>query len=290
MQPGNRLKKDDAPVNRVHLYFVHMPTILEAIREIEKIAPPALAADWDNSGLQVGEMSAKVGKVLVALDPLPDVMDEADRMGAGLVVTHHPLFFRDVKSLDLANGLGATVGKAVRYSITIYSAHTSFDRVPKGISGALADAIGLQKHSVLEQAEGWPKGYGFGRIGRLAKKTTVGEFSRMLKNTFGLKGVRLVGDPKRAVKTIALCGGSGSDLIPAAVRAGADVFVTGDLKYHDALGALESGMPVIDIGHFASEMPGVPRMAELLDAAFRKKGWKVEMGVSRAQGEPWTYV
>jgi dinuclear metal center YbgI/SA1388 family protein len=267
-----------------------MPTLKEIIPVIEGLAPPGLAADWDNSGLQVGDPGAEVKKVLVALDPVPAVIKEAAAMKAGLVVAHHPLFFGKVRGLDLSHGTGAVVKAAVDAGIALYSAHTSFDSAPSGVSDALARQLGLTKARPLQPAPGWPSGCGIGRVGGLPGRRNVRDVALKLKAALGLERVRLVGDPEKPVKRAALCGGSGADFIEAAHGAGADLYVTGDVKYHDALKALELGMAVLDIGHFASESPSVPHLARLLTAAFRKKGWKIKVEVSRAQSEPWSYL
>ena len=264
-----------------------MPKLKEIIGVIEGLAPPALAADWDNCGLQVGDPGAEIRKVLVALDPLPEVMLEARSLGAELVVTHHPLFFGTLRSLDLSFGQGGVVREAVGGHIAIYSAHTSLDRARPGISDGLASALRLKKVTPVEKAEGWPAAYGFGRMGELPAKLTVSEVAVRLKAELGAKAARVIGDPGRAVSRVAVCGGSGSDLLEKAHRAGAEACVTGDIKYHEALKALELGIAVIDVGHFHSEIYFMKTFAGMLEKAFAKKGWKVKCGFSVVEKEPW---
>lgn len=267
-----------------------MTELRKIVEIIEKIAPPGLASDWDNSGLQVGDPNSEVSGVLVALDPLPEVVAEAARLGCNLALAHHPLFFRPVKRLDASSGAGAVAHAAVRAGIAIYSAHTSFDRVPDGVSAALAELLGIKKTAVLEQADGWPKGYGYGRVGSLARKTTAGAFAKAAKVALGLPHAKLVGDPNTTVSRVALCGGSGSDLMGLAKASGAELFVTGDLKYHEALGALDAGLCVLDVGHFGSEHPAVARMAGLLRSGLKKDGIKLAVYESGVQTEPWDVV
>jgi len=266
-----------------------MPKLSDVIEVIETLAPPRLADDWDNSGLQVGDAGAEVKSVLVALDPVPDVMAEAASLGAGLVVAHHPLFFGTVKSLELGRGTGAVVNAAIKNGIAIYSAHTSFDRAKTGVSDALADALMLKGTKPLTAVAGFP-GCGYGRVGKLPAKQSIGDIAKRLKTALGAGTVRLTGDPKKKVGTVAVCGGSGSSLMEDALSAGAELYVTGDIKYHDALKALELGLSVLDVGHFASELAAVPLMAGLLTKAFTKKGWKIKVDISKAQGEPWSYL
>jgi len=267
-----------------------MPQLKDIIAVIEQIAPPGFAAAWDNSGLQVGDLSMSVQSVLVSLDPLASVIEEAAELGCDLVVSHHPLFFRPIKKLDLSHGQGSAVKAAIRRGIAVYSAHTSLDRAPGGVSDALAAPLKLKGLRPLEDTTGLPDGFGFGRIGELAKETTVSELAAKLKDALGADTIKLVGDPAHSVKRVALCGGSGSELMESAHKAGADVFVTGDIKYHDALDALSLGMTVLDVGHFRSEMPVVGQLAGLLGPAFRGKGWDVLVMTSKAQDEPWSWL
>lgn len=267
-----------------------MTTLADIVSVIEAIAPPALAAEWDNTGLQVGELSAGVDRVLVALDPLPEAVSGAAGLGAGLLVSHHPLFFRPLRRIELGGGIGSVIGTAVKSGVAVYSAHTSLDRIPEGVSYALAKPLGLRKAGPLNQAGGWPAGYGYGRVGDMPGRQTVSDVAEKLAAAFGLTGMRVTGDSDRTVNRVAVCGGSGAEFIGEAAASGADLYITGDVKYHDALRALELGLAVLDVGHFGSEMPVVPHLAGMLKKAFGKKGWDVEVLVSQGQTEPWSYL
>jgi dinuclear metal center YbgI/SA1388 family protein len=264
-----------------------MPRLSDIISVIEQLAPPALAEDWDNCGLQVGEPGNEVGKLLVALDPLPEVIDEAVRAGASLVVSHHPLFFGAVRSLDTSSGTGAAVKSAIRGGVAVYSAHTSLDSVSPGVSDALASVIKLKDTRPIVRAVDQATGSGLGRIGTLPRPMKVGAIAAAFKEALGLPRVRLTGDPERSVRRAAICGGSGSELIGDAVESGAEVFVTGDVKYHAALMAAALGIAVLDVGHYESEKYALPAFAARLRQAFRKKGWKVAVELSAVQGAPW---
>ena len=182
------------------------------------------------------------------------------------------------------------VRAAVTGGIAVYSAHTSLDSAPNGVSDVLAGLLGLRKTRPLQPAAGWPAGYGLGRVGDLPVRMKVREAAGRIKSALGLGTVRLTGDPERTVTRVAVCGGSGADLIDDALAAAAGLYVTGDVKYHDALKAVELGLAILDVGHFASEYIVVPRFAERLSAAFKKKGWTVKVHVSKVQGEPWSYI
>jgi len=267
-----------------------MPGLKDILMCVEELAPPALAEGWDNSGLQVGGEDREISGVLVALDPLPCVVEEAVRSGCGLIVSHHPLFFRPLRVLDLGQAQGAVAGMAIREGISIYSAHTSLDKVPYGVSEALARPLGMTRTAPIVQAEGWPRGFGLGKVGELPEPMTALELAERLREAFGLKDARLTGDPDRRVSRVALCGGSGSDLIPDAKAAGADIYVTGDIKYHEALDESDGGMCVLDVGHYASELPVVKHFASLLKGAVEQKDWDVKVTPATPVGEPWTVV
>jgi dinuclear metal center YbgI/SA1388 family protein len=267
-----------------------MPKLKDIIHSIEELAPPTLSEGWDNSGLQVGGENPEVTGILVALDPLPGVVQEAKDSGCNLIVTHHPLFFRPVKSLDLNQMQGSVAGRAIREGISIYSAHTSLDKVPYGVSDALARPMGLVKAVPIVQADGWPRGFGLGKIGELPKTMKAKELVDKLKDALGIKDARLVGDPDKVVDRVALCGGSGSDLIAAANSLGADIYITGDIKYHEALDQADGGMCLLDVGHYASELPVVKHFASLLRGTLEQKGWSVKVNAAKPLGEPWKAI
>ena len=118
---------------------------MEHIAEaVERIAPSPLAEDWDNCGLQVGDPEAEVGRVLVALTPLPEVFEEAEEKGADFLLFHHPLIFEPIKALDTSSYPGDLLARAIRDGLALYAAHTSYDAAPAGVSVALAEALGLR--------------------------------------------------------------------------------------------------------------------------------------------------
>ena len=120
-----------------------MPKVREIIKAVEMLAPPSLAEEWDNCGLQVGDPGAEVGRILVALTPLPEVFEEAEASGADFLLFHHPLIFRPLKSLDTATYPGDLLARAIRNGRAVYAAHTSYDAAPGGVSVALAEALEL---------------------------------------------------------------------------------------------------------------------------------------------------
>jgi dinuclear metal center YbgI/SA1388 family protein len=248
---------------------------------------PALAESWDAVGLVCGDRDEPVRRVLFAVDPTAAVVDEVLATGADLLVTHHPLFLTPVHGVPADDPKGRLVHRLVRGGAALFVAHTNADRAARyGVNDALAAVLGLVGPSPLEPAAG--PGTGLGRVGDLSAVTTLRGFARhvaaVLPATAG--GVRVAGDPDRRVRRVAVCGGSGGSLRAAAAAAGADVFLTSDLKHHPVLDAGETPGPALcDVAHYASEAPWLPVAAEVLRGDL---GGRVEVAVSARRTDPWT--
>jgi dinuclear metal center YbgI/SA1388 family protein len=285
----NRIVPGSNPGGPTILLIEAMPKLKEVIQLIEEMFPPTLAAQWDNTGLQLGDPESEVNRVMIALDPLPEVLREAAGKKINLVVTHHPLFFDPIKSLDLSYGHGLAVAASIKDKIAIYAAHTSFDRACGGLNDFLAERLGLTGARPLEPMAGNPD-EGFGRIGSLKTPITAKALAERLKRALSLKEVRLTGEHVRKIKTVALCGGSGADLLGLAADSGADAYITGDVKYHQALKALERGLCLIDAGHQGTELPAMERLAERLREKVREKALTISVERSLSQVSPWKNI
>jgi dinuclear metal center YbgI/SA1388 family protein len=353
-----------------------IPKIADIVGIINKIAPPALAEAWDNPGLQIGDPAAEVNRVMVALDPAPDVIDSALKASCQLLVTHHPLIFKPLSSISTATPHGAAILKAIRGGLSIVSLHTNYDIASGGLNDLLAIKIGLSScaplkitatcetvklvvfvpgdhlervrsalfpycaiqglyrdcsfaaggvgtfmpldgaepftgavgvlarvpeerlevqilrthlsravraliaaHPYEEPAfdiypllnEG--ETLGLGRIGRLAEPLTLEEYAIRLRNVLSAPALRYVGDPAARVSKVALCSGSGASLLRDAARSGADLLVTGDVKYHEARDAEDLGIAMIDAGHFPTEIIMVSEITERLGRALATAGY-----------------
>ncbi len=266
-----------------------MPKLSEVIRDIEEIFDPALAARWDNTGLQLGDPGWETGRVMVALDPLPEVILEAAEKKINLLVTHHPLFFNPLKSLDISRGEGLAAALCIKNKISLYAAHTSFDRAPGGLNDFLAGRLGITNARPLEPTDDNPD-TGFGRIGKLKTPITASALAERVKKALPVNEVRLTGEPDRQIKTVSVCGGSGADLLEAASRAGADAFITGDVKYHQALLALSLGVCLIDAGHQGTELPAMEHLVMRLREKFREKGRKISVENCPVRVSPWKNI
>jgi dinuclear metal center YbgI/SA1388 family protein len=207
-------------------------TLGEVVAALEARYDPALAEEWDAVGLVCGDPDEPVQRVLFAVDPVAAVVDEVVETGAQLLVTHHPLLLTPVHGVPASDPKGRLVHRLVRAGAALFVAHTNADRAPdSGVNDALAAALGLTDTTPLQPAETDPRA-GLGRIGRLPQPLTLQEFADLvaaaLPDTVG--GVRAAGDPAHRIATVAVCGGSGGSLLPAAAAAGADVLLTSDLR------------------------------------------------------------
>ena len=367
-----------------------IPKVADIVGIINKIAPPELAEAWDNPGLQIGDPAAEVTRVMVALDPNPDVVDSAITASCQLLVTHHPLIFKPLKSISAANPLGTIIQKAFTSGMSIVTLHTNYDIAEGGLNDVLARKIGLpdsvplkitthaelvklvvfvpvdhleQVRSALfpfaatqgnyrdcsfavdgtgtftplEGAEPYSGTVGFlskvpeerlemliaaaqvsravkallavhpyeepafdlypllnkgaqrglGRIGRLPESLTLAAYADRLRNVLSAPALRYVGDPNATIAKVALCSGSGASLLRDAVRAGADLLVTGDVKYHEAREAEDCGLALIDAGHYPTEIIMVHEMAERLVRAFAAAGYaECVVEECRAEADP----
>jgi dinuclear metal center YbgI/SA1388 family protein len=355
--------------------------------------PTALAEEWDNVGLQVGDPSAAVERVLIGLDPSDAALAAADAAGAQVLLCHHPLLFRPLRNLTPKDETGRLLWRAVQEGIAVISAHTNLDRGRDGLNDWLAQRLGLQQSQPLGAGESdllklvvfVPTGYeetvasalfaagagqvgaydhcafrvrgsgsfhpgaetepficrvgqtaqiaeirletilprslqnrvvermlkahpyeevaydliplanrrsdvGLGRIGRLAEASQLGPFASRVRDALGASHVRLVGEPGRSVSKIAVCGGSGASLLAEAIRQGADVLVTGDVKYHEARQAEAQGIGLIDAGHFHTERLMVAGLAARLRQAAAQRGLTLEFIEMTGEQDPFRVI
>ena len=230
---------------------------------IESFAPLSIQEGWDNSGLCIGSPEDEVSSVLIALDCTPELVDEAVSCGADMIVTHHPLIFSGLKKISPDNRTGAAVMKAVKAGIAVYAAHTNADKVIAGVSGAMASRLGLENVRILDEDA---EGTGLGVVGELPQPLTSEALTAFVKEKFALKVVKTSKPLDGAVTKVALCGGSGGSLIAHARKAGAQVYISGDISYHNYF--TEDGFMIMDIGHYESEIEIVDILFSLIKKNF----------------------
>ncbi|MQA85628.1 MAG: Nif3-like dinuclear metal center hexameric protein [Streptosporangiales bacterium] len=272
------------------------------VATFERIYDPAWAESWDAVGLVCGDPEAPVRRVLFAVDPTAAVVDEALEWGADLLVAHHPLLLRPVHGVPATMPKGRVVHRLIGRGVGLYVAHTNADVACPGVSDALADAVGLggfdgaALRPLAPSAADPSGGRGLGRLGRLPEPVTlatfVGRVAAGLPETPA--GLRVAGDPDLPVHTVALCGGAGDSLLDEARAAGADVYLTADLRHHPASESREHGPPaLVDASHWATEWPWLASrsgpLTRLLDA-LAVRGTTVETHISAIVTDAWTWT
>ena len=246
-----------------------MATVADILQFMESLAPRAMKMDWDNVGLLCGRKEKEVKKILVALDPFRNVIEEAIAIGANCIVTHHPLIFRNpLMAVNEDSEAGRCVLTLIEHGIAAINAHTNLDLAPGGINDVLAQTLGLQNITVInpEGTDSESRPYGLlrcGIIGEIALQT----FLVGAKEKLDCEGLRYV-DGGKPVRKVAVGGGSCADEMFEAVKHGCDTFVTADVKYNQFRTAYELGLNLIDAGHFHTENPTMPVLAEKLRQAF----------------------
>lgn len=367
-------------------------TVRNIIEAMQTIAPSCLAEEWDNVGLQVGNKDWAVKKIWIALDPLPEVVEAACSKGVDLLITHHPLLFKPLKSIDLSTTTGSIINTALCNGMAIFSAHTNLDKVKGGINDILADIIGLKNLKVLSKPVLTkkiklviyiPTGYedqilkalfksaagkignytcctfrnkgegtfrpgseskpyagkigeishqdesrievvvekdnlkyvvenirknhpyetmaydvyplfvseyeasdGLGRTGETDKEVSLLSLAKNIKQKIGLKYIKIAGHSDLKINNVALCSGSGSSLLGDFFESRADVYISGDLGYHNARDVEAAGKGLIDIGHFASEHIFITYLAEKLGNILTETGFDIEIEACDIETDP----
>ena len=256
---------------------------------MEDMAPAKYAEQWDNPGLNIGDPDADINKILVALDATENVIDEAIAKGADMIITHHPLLFHAVKKINYNMPDGRKIMKLIKNNINHFAAHTNLDAAKGGTNDRLADIIGLKDISVL--SEGQFDEIGIGRVGIIDGDTTMGMLAVRIKEGLGLDAVRVTGNLSRKVKKVALCTGAGAEFIDDAVKAKCDVYVTSDIKYHEAMDAVDKDICLIDATNYATENIIVPVIADYLRRKLENRSIDdIEIIESEVDGQTFTHI
>ncbi|HLV09074.1 MAG TPA: Nif3-like dinuclear metal center hexameric protein [Halanaerobiales bacterium] len=365
-----------------------MSKIREIIYAARQLAPETLAYDWDNTGLQFGSEEQKVKKALITLDITGEVVIEAIRKNCQLIISHHPLIFSPVKSIDYDSSFGKIIKKIVKNDLAIYAMHSNLDLAENGLNDYLSLKIGLKEtqplkiagdtlfklvvyiplkffsdvqKAILDTGAGFTGNYshtsfavegkgtfkplrgsrpfigregsmeeveekrletivkreqlnniieviiekhpyeevaydiyplenslgnhGLGRIGYLEKEFSFLEYIKIIKEVFSLKNLNYAGRKDKMIKRVAICSGSGGDLIKTAHKNKADLYITGDVKYHQAQLAEELGLCLIDAGHFETEI----QVIKLLKNYFSDRIKDAEFVETEINTNPWNY-
>ncbi|MHA3066179.1 Nif3-like dinuclear metal center hexameric protein [Lacticaseibacillus saniviri] len=256
------------------------------IDRFEMFAPKSLAVPGDPIGWQLGDPNQDVKKILVTLDVRPEVVAEAKQLGAEMIFAHHPAMFRPAKNMVLTDPQTQMYADILRANIAVYAAHTNLDSVAGGMNDWLAQALHLtQIVPFIDEGEE----AGMGRIGQLEHPMPLADLIRTVKNTYHLKGLRVVAnDLQREIKRVAILGGDGGKFYLDAEAAGADVYITGDVYYHTGHDMLAADMPVIDPGHHIEQIMK-QHVTDLLNQWAVENDWSVEAAPSQLSTDPYQF-
>lgn len=243
-------------------YKLYVMTIKQITDVIERFAPLEWQESYDNAGLIVGRPDDEVHKALLAVDVTEEVLDEAEAEGCDLVITHHPIVFRALKRFNSADPVERCVERAIRSRIALYACHTNLDSAPGGMSWRLAEMLGVGNLRVLQPSEAGD-GAGFGAVGELPEMVDTLEFMRIIQRRLEVSVVRYSDIATSEVRRVAVCTGAGASLIGEARRAGADIYITADMKYNDFM-TPDKALTVADIGHFESEYCAIQLIFDIL--------------------------
>ena len=238
--------------------------IRELVAAIEEFAPLDLQVDYDNSGLIVGRLDDEVHAALLAVDVTEEVLDEAEREGCDIIITHHPIIFSPIKRLNSATYVERCVERAIRSGIALYACHTNLDSVQGGTSWQVGAMLGLDDMTILEPRRGNPD-VGFGIVGMLPRAENAKALLARVKSIFGVEALRYSDIPSEdmMVRKVAVCTGAGRSNIDDALAAGAELYITADLRYNDFMMG-ENRMILADIGHFESELCAIRILYDVL--------------------------
>jgi dinuclear metal center YbgI/SA1388 family protein len=264
-------------------------TVADLVAWLERRYPPSWAEEWDRVGLVLGEPDAPARRVLLAVDCVPETVEEAVAAGADLMVVHHPPLLRGVSSVAPVTYKGRIVHRMIKADVALFVAHTNADVAAPGVSDALAARLRLVDLRPLRPAAGAAAGTdrGTGRVGRLPVPLTLADLTRLAAAALPATawGVRAAGTSDRMISTMAVCGGAGDAYLGDAAAAGVDAYLTADLRHHPASEHLSGGGPaLLDAAHWATERPWLDDLAAALRAAF--PGGSPDGGASPGSGAP----
>lgn len=266
-------------------------TLRDVCARLDTLWPESGAQPWDATGLVVGQLDDAVSHIRLVVDVVPDTVTEAIEAGADLLLAHHPLLLTGVHSVAEDRYKGRVLASLIRARMGLVTAHTNADVVPTGTSHVLAKALGLVGTQVISPS--LTPGHGIGQVGRLPAPMSLYELTSALANILPptAPGLRVSGDPQAHITTVALCAGAGDSLLNQPSVAGADVFITSDLRHHPAseVAAQRQGASapaLIDISHFAAEWLWVESAAGEVQTLFPT----LRVSVSDLVTDPWDFV
>ena len=255
----------------------------DVCKAMNEVCPVELQEEWDNSGPQIIISEKDIKRILISLEITSDVIDEAIEKDVDMIVTHHPLLFKPKNVItDYSDPVGKLIIKLIQSGLSVYSSHTNFDKMQGGNNDFIGDMLGIvgvESNGII-------------RSGKLKEKMSVLQLARKISQDLDipLDRIKLVGDLNHICFKICWCTGKGGDYIIDAKNLGADIFITGDVTYHEAISASELGINILDIGHFGSEKIFVPNMGRLVKSMLRNYDPDVTVIESKVEKDPYLSI
>lgn len=260
-----------------------MPTVNDIVFEIEKIANPRYAFEWDNCGLLAGNRENNVKKILVTLDITKEVVKEAKEKDCQMIISHHPLIFKAVKNLNTDTYEGEVLSELYKNDMALYCAHTSLDICAGGVNDSLVEKLNLKNVIVPEEILIDGKNVSCARIGNLPETFTKKQLIEYVKNKIGAKNLNYSLEEKD-YNTVSLCSGAGEEY--GLIFRDTDVFITGEIKYHTALELKRQNISFIAAGHYFTEVQIIEYLAASLQKNLNMLQYDVEVIESKTNTNP----
>ena len=246
---------------------------LKAKRIIELMndwALPSLIDSWDNTGFQIGDSEKEISRILIALDLDKRVLEKAIKEDFHMIITHHPLIFKPMKSITTLSYKEKLIYNLIKNEIVVYNAHTNLDQAENGVNDELARLLGLKDLKVLcSNDESKTNDIGYGKVGNISNIKLI-DYVEKIKKALGVNKLKVYGNIDKEINRVAVCGGSGADFIYNAFKEKACAYITGDIKYHDAQLADELGLTLIDAGHYHTEKIILPVIKSYLNQNYEE--------------------
>lgn len=231
---------------------------------LNEFAPFDIAEDYDNVGLLVGDKNKEIKKIMITLDVDEKVVEDAKNQGCDLIISHHPLIFSPLKKVVSDDSCARSIIALIKNDIALVSVHTNFDSAESGLCDVFLDKIAKTTNRIPLE------GNVIGRIADLSAECELSEILKNIKTEFNISALRYVGDTKKTIRKIAVCNGGGADFVYSAKGQGADLYVSGDLKYHHARFAYENDMALVEVPHYNAEIIFADYLKDILKNSFKE--------------------
>ncbi|MFH0960631.1 MAG: Nif3-like dinuclear metal center hexameric protein [Pseudomonadota bacterium] len=259
------------------------PTLSQVLKLADSMFPFSYSEPWDNSGVQIGDLSRQISSIVLSLDPSIQAVRFAAENKSELLISHHPLLLKPINKILFSDIQGNIVLSAARSGVDILSLHTNLDAAEGGLNDFLVKLLDLYDAEIPDKAP-------CARLARLRESQTISILAQKIGKKLGLDSVRTVGPQDRIVNSVFLVSGSGMGYLQQAIESKADVIVTGDVRYHGALDSQQYGIAVIDAGHFGLEKFAVDLMTDKFEEEFLKLEWKVRLTPFKGEKDPFIDV